>query len=493
MTTQHLAVEAAREHRETHAAEILAEFVDLLSLPNVSRDADDVAATARHVTAMLESRGVEARTVQLGDAAPVVVGHLRREGARSTIGLYAHYDGQPIDQPGWQVAPFAPTLVTGVLGEGIERPLPEGGEEIDPDWRLYARSASDDKAPVQAICTALDALAAADLTPPANIVFLFEGEEEIGSPNLRTYLETLTEELAADAWLICDGPVHQTRRPQIVFGWRGISEIEITAYGPIRPLHSGHYGNWARNPNMQLAQLIASMKDADGNVTITGFYDDTADITEADIAAVAALPDNDEAMRAELGLAATEDDGAAHAMRMLMPSLNVRGFSGGGVGLEAANVIPTEATASLDIRLAPGNDPEGILDKVEAHIRSRGWHIVDEEPDLETRLAHPLVAKVRREASYAGARTRVDSPLGQALLGAAEIAAGEPVVAMPTLGGSVPVHHFIEVLGAAVAITPFANHDNNQHAANENIRLANLWYGVDLMAALLTMELEAGT
>jgi acetylornithine deacetylase/succinyl-diaminopimelate desuccinylase-like protein len=487
VTPQQAAVAAARAHRAARGPAILAEFVELLSLPNVSRHVADVTANADHIVAMLEKRGVAARTIQLGDAAPLVVGHLRRPDATATLGLYAHYDGQPVDQTGWLVEPFAPTLVTGVLGEGVTRPLPASNEEIEADWRLYARSASDDKAPVIAICAALDAMAAAGIEPTADLVFLFDGEEEIGSPHLAAYLTDLADELTADAWLICDGPVHQSRRPQIVFGWRGISEMEITAYGPNRPLHSGHYGNWAPNPTMMLARLLASMKDDDGNVTIEAFYDGTAEVTADDDAAIAALPDDDDALRAELGLGWTEGGGAPHARRMLLPSLNVRGFQGGGVGDEAANVIPTTATASLDIRLAPGNDPDEMLDRVEAHIGAQGWHVVHDEPDTATRLAHAKVAMVHRNPSYLGARMRIDSPLGRRLLAAAETAAGEPVVAMPTLGGSVPVHHITEILGCPVAITPFANHDNNQHGANENIRVANLWYGIDLMAALMTM------
>jgi acetylornithine deacetylase/succinyl-diaminopimelate desuccinylase-like protein len=489
VTTQRQAVSAARAHREANGAAILAEFVELLSLPNVSRHLGDVIVNAEHIVGMLERRGVAARTVQLEGAGPIVVGHLERPGASQTIGLYVHYDGQPVDQPNWKVEPFSPALVTGVLGEGEERPLPVADEAIDPEWRLYARSASDDKAPILAICTALDAMAAAGVAPDASLVFLFDGEEEIGSPHLPAYLGDLKDELAADAWFICDGPVHQTRRPQIVFGWRGISEMEITAYGPVRPLHSGHYGNWAPNPNMALAQLLASMKDPNGNVIIDGFFEGTAPVTDGDVAAIAALPDDDEALRAELGLGSTEDGGTAHALRMLQPSLNVRGFEGGATGSGAANVIPTRATASIDIRLAPGDDPVGILRRVEAHIAAEGWHIVRDEPDLETRLAHPKVAKVTCEPSYPGARMPVDSVLARRLLASAELAAGEPVVAMPTLGGSVPVHAFTTILGAEVAITPFANHDNNQHAANENIRIANLWYGIDLLAALMTMEL----
>ena len=184
-----------------------------------------------------------------------------------------------------------------------------------------------------------------------------------------------------------------------------------------------------------------------------------------------------------------EAGGAPLAVRLLMPSLNIRGLQGGGVGDEAANVIPTHATASIDIRLSPGNDPEELMDRVEAHIRAQGWHVVSEDPDLATRRSNPRVAKVTRKASYPGVRMPTDSPLADALLETAAIAAGEPVVAVPTFGGSVPLHHFTTILGAPIAITPFANHDNNQHAANENIRIANLWYGIDLMAALLTMEI----
>ena len=489
VTAQDRAIAAARTHRAANGPEILAEFVDLLARPNVSRDLDDVRGVANHITAMLAARGVDARTVSLAGAGPVVVGHYAVEGATTTIGIYAHYDGQPVDQPDWEVEPFKPTLTDKRLDEGgTEIPMPLHGAAIDPEWRLYARSASDDKAPIVAICAALDAMRAADIAPTSNVVFLFEGEEEIGSPHLPEYLHQLREELAADVWFICDGPVHQTRRPQIVFGVRGITEMEITAYGPVRPLHSGHYGNWAPNPNMELARLLASMKDDSGHVVIDEFYDGTQPITVADETAVAALPDDDEALRAELGLGATEADGAALALRLLMPSLNVRGFDGGAVGGAAANVIPTHSMASIDIRLAPGNDPEVMMDRVEGHIRSQGWHVVHEEPSLDVRRAHPRVVLVTRKASYPGVRMSMDSPLASSVISAAALAAAESVVAVPTFGGSVPLHYFTTILGTPIALTPFANHDNNQHAANENIRIANLWYGIDLMAALMTMD-----
>ncbi len=491
MSRPRAAVTAARSHRSAHAAEILTEFAELLALPNVSRHLDDVGRVAEHIAAMLRARRAEARIVTQPGAGPLVVGRYSVPSATTTLGLYAHYDGQPVDQPDWQVDPFKPSLFNAALeAGGAEVPLPPPNDEINPEWRIYARSSSDDKAPVMAMCAALDAMHAAGLVPSSNLLFLFEGEEEIGSPHLAGYLSELQAELKADAWMICDGPVHQSRRPQIVFGVRGIAEMEITAYGPKRPLHSGHYGNWARNPNMELAQLLASMKDAAGNVVIEDFYTGTQPITPADEAAVAALPDDDDALRSELGLGSTENGGTPLGLRLLLPSLNVRGFAGGGVGDEAANVIPTHATASIDIRLAPGNEAEEMMDRVERHIRSQGWHIVRGEPDHATRCDFAKVAKVARKASYPGVRLPIGSALAERLLVAAEIAADQPAVAVPTFGGSVPLHHFTAILDAPVALTPFANHDNNQHAANENLRLGNLWYGIDLMAALMSIDLS---
>ncbi len=473
-------LDAVRSHRHAHRAAILREFVDLLALPNVSRDLDDVRANAVAIAELLRKRDVEVEVLDLPGAAPVVSGRLD-VGAERTIGIYAHYDGQPVEPAEWTHPPFQPTL----CAAGSPRPLPEDGEEIDDGWRLFARSAADDKAPVLALATALDGLAAARAVPAANVAILFEGEEEIGSPHLSEYLARHRDRFAADVWLICDGPVHPTGRPQVAFGVRGVTELEITVYGPARPVHSGHYGNWAPNPALELARLVATMKDADGGVLISGFYDDTALLTDGDLAAIAALPGDDDRQRHELALGATEAPGAALAERLMLPSLNLRGLAAGGVGDQAANVVPASATASFDIRLALGDDPVAMLDRVEEHVRAQGYHVVHDEPDAATRRGHQRVARVRRRPGYPAVRTPVASPVGDWALAAAAAAAGEPAVALPTFGGSVPLHSFVSELGAPVVITPFANHDNNQHAADENLRIGNLWYGVDLMAALL--------
>ncbi|MCP4657494.1 MAG: M20/M25/M40 family metallo-hydrolase [bacterium] len=478
-----------RAYRQQHGAEILAEFAHFLTIPNVASDTENIHRTAEHIRDQLSRRGVRAELWELAGAPPIVYGELETPGATRTVGIYMHYDGQPVDAAQWTHPPWEPKLYTAALEEGgRQRPFPEPGEPIDPEWRIYARSAGDDKAPLPAILTALDALREASIPLTSHLKFFFEGEEEAGSVHLGRYMLDHRDRLDADVWLICDGPVHQSRRPQLVFGVRGYVGIEITVYGASRYLHSGHYGNWAPNPAMGLAQLLAGMKDEQGNVLIEGFYDSTVPVGEAERRAIASVPDYDDELRRELGLAVTEKDNAPLIERMLIPTLNVHGMVSATVGATARNIIPTIATASVDIRLAKGNDPEHMLDLVEAHIRKQGYHIVREDPDRETRLRYPKIAKLRRGEGYRATRTSPDLPIARQVSRAAQRATPEPMVLMPTLGGSLPLYLFTEILGKPLIIAPIANHDDNQHAPDENLRLANLWYGIDLMGALFTME-----
>ncbi len=209
-----------------------------------------------------------------------------------------------------------------------------------------------------------------------------------------------------DVWLFCDGPVHQSRRAQLVFGVRGVTGLEVTVYGATRSLHSGHYGNWAPVPGFLLADLLTSMKDESGRVLIDGFYDTVAPIGPLEREALANLPSYDDVLRQELGLAHTEGDGAALAERLLLPALTVKGLSSGNVGARARNIIPASATAALGIRLVKGNDPQAMLDLVEAHIRKQGFHIIRDEPNHATRLKYPKLARVRRGGGYPTTSTR---------------------------------------------------------------------------------------
>src|SRR5579884_589492 len=221
-------------------------------------------------------------------APPVVYGEMLTPGAARTVVFYAHYDGQPLDPKEWATDPWKPTL----KGD-----------------RIYARSSSDDKAPIIALMTAVDALKAANIALKQNVKFVFEGEEEAGSRHLGQILEANKQLLKADVWLICDGPVHQSGRRQIVFGARGVETVDVTVYGPKRELHSGHYGNWAPNPAMMLARLLASMKDDDGRVLVDHFYDGIEPLSATEKRAIADAPDVDEELKRELWLGRTEGGG----------------------------------------------------------------------------------------------------------------------------------------------------------------------------------------
>jgi acetylornithine deacetylase/succinyl-diaminopimelate desuccinylase-like protein len=480
------AAAAARAWREGREQAIIAEFMELLAMPNLARDESAIRRNAAAVSAILEKRGVKTRLLEVAGAPPVVFGELATPGATRTLIFYAHYDGQPLDPQEWATPPWQPVLRNRPLernGDLVAMPL-KG--RIDPEWRIYARSASDDKAPIVAIAAALDALASSRIAPRSNLKFVIEGEEEAGSPHLAQIIQKYKELLASDVWLICDGPVHQSRRQQIVFGARGITELDITVYGPSHELHSGHYGNWAPNPAMMLARLLASMKDDDGRVTIEHFYDGIEPLSETEKRAVAEAPDVDRALMSEFWLGRTEGGGKKLVELLNLPSLNVRGMSSARTGAQASNVIPATATATIDIRLVKGISTEMAARRVLDHIRGQGYFITESEPDAPMRMAHPRLAKVTQIPGYNASRTSMDLPISQLVLKTADSARG-PVVRLPTMGGSVPLYMIEEILHAPTITVPIANHDNNQHSYNENLRIQNLWDGIELLAALLAM------
>jgi acetylornithine deacetylase/succinyl-diaminopimelate desuccinylase-like protein len=486
---QQSGVEVARAYREAHGPLILREFAELLAMPNVASDSVGIHRNAAYIRDRLLSVGVDGALWKVPAAPPIVYGEVNVPGATRTLGIYVHYDGQPVDTASWTHGPWDPTLYTQAMEAGGKpRPLPRDGEAIDPEWRIYARSAGDDKAPIGALIPVLRAMRERGLRPTSNLRFFFEGEEEAGSPRLERYLTEYRAELDdIDIWLFMDGPVHQSRRPQLAYGVRGVTGLEVTAYGANRNLHSGHYGSWAPVPGQLLAELIASMKDSTGGVTIDGFYDTVEPVGEAERAALDALPPYDDELKRELGLAWTEGEGVPLPERLLLPALTVKGLASANVGELARNVIPSTATASLGVRLVRGNDPARMLDLIEAHIRKQGFRIVREGPDLETRLAHPRIAKVTRGSGYPAARTDMSLPMVQQVTAAATAAAGGDMIRLPTMGGSLPLYLFTDLLGKPLIIVPVANHDNNQHAPDENLRIANLWYAIDLYGALLTM------
>jgi acetylornithine deacetylase/succinyl-diaminopimelate desuccinylase-like protein len=486
-------VATVRAYREAHAAAILRDFAALVALPNVASDTTGIRQNADRLRELLLEAGARVELLELAGESPavppLVVARLAAPGATRTLGLYAHYDGQPANPKEWASPPWSPTLLTRARESGgVERPLPDPGAPVDPEWRLYGRSTGDDKAPLGALFPALAALREAGVARTSNLVVLLDGEEEAGSPHLEAYLERYRDRFApVDAWLFLDGPVHPSGRALLAFGVRGVTGLEVTVYGPTRSLHSGHYGNWAPVPGRLLAQLLASFYDDAGEVAIAGFYDGVEPLGAAERAALAALPATDDALRRELGIAAPEGPGQSLAERLLRPSLTIQGLASANVGALAANVIPSTATANLGIRLVRGEDPAKMQELVEAHIRRQGFFLVRDEPDLETRLAHAKIARVVRGTGYPAARIDMDLPIARSVVAAATRAAGEEPVLLPGMGGSLPLYLFTDRLGKPAVIVPVANADDQQHGPDENLRLANLWYAIDLYGALLTM------
>jgi acetylornithine deacetylase/succinyl-diaminopimelate desuccinylase-like protein len=470
-----------RAWRLAHEGSVLREFTSFVALPNVAVDSADMRHNADTLLAMLQRRGVTAQLLEVPGSPPAVFGSLLSPGATHTLVLYAHYDGQPVTVSDWATPPWQPVLRNGTTVLA----LPADGDTVPSDARLYARSASDDKAPIISMLAALDALRAMGVRPSVNLKFFFEGEEEAGSMHARAMLQQHKSLLDADAWLFCDGPIDQGGRPIVGFGVRGTTSVDLTVYGPAHALHSGHYGNWAPNPISLLASLLASMRSPDGHIAIEHYYDDVRPLNASEQAAIARLPRPDSALRESLALAWSEDNDARLAERIMLPAINFRGIQSGAVGAAAANAIPTTARASIDIRLVPNETPERIRELVEAHVRRQGFFIVHDSADRAVRLAHPRVIWMQWSNGYAAQRTSLDLPISKAIEQLVASASDQPLVVIPAMGGSLPMSEFEYVLQRPLINVPTVNYDNNQHAANENTRLGNLWSAIETFGVVM--------
>jgi len=460
-----------REYRQANEQKILKEFTTLLAIPNVASDTQNIRRNAALIVEMMKQRGLNPRLLEGSSPTtpPAVYGEWKTPGAQRTILVYAHYDGQPTDPKQWtETAPWEPVFRSG---------------------RIYARSASDDKAGVMAILTAFSALKDKGVALTSNVKFFFEGEEEAGSPHLGEIIDRNKDLLAADAWIIGDGPVHQSGRKQVVFGARGDTNVDVTVYAAKRPLHSGHYGNWSPNPAHMLARLLASMKDDDGRVTIEGWYADAEPLGEAERRAIAEAPQYDEELKGQLGIKRTEGGGKSLLELINLPSLNINGFASGDVGALARNVIPTTATAVLDLRLVKGNDHQRQVQRLVDHIRKQGYQVTERDPTDAERAQFPLLARVSvRPGGYNAERTGMDLPISKAVINAVQSTSADKIVLLPTSGGSLPLSIISGRLKTVTITVPIANYDNNQHAENENIRLQNFWDGIEIWAAIMTMK-----
>jgi acetylornithine deacetylase/succinyl-diaminopimelate desuccinylase-like protein len=477
--------DTVRGWREAHEQAIVTEFVTLLSMPNVATNVADVDRNAAFIDGELKARGFATRLLRAEPGTPAsIFAEVKVPGARRTVIFYAHYDGQPIGQKGWISEPFRPSMRT---APPQAKPVDwqHAAAPLDPDWRLFARSAGDDKASIQAMLCALDALKANGIHPSVNIKLLYEGEEEQGSPHFSALVAQNIQLLKSDLLIMGDGPMHQSGRQMVNFGNRGIASLTLTVYGATKPLHDGHYGSWAPSPAVMIARLIAGLRDDDGHILIPHFYDDVAPVSAADEVALAAMPAVEDELKRALGLARSVGPPRL-ADGYLQPTLNVRAIHVGDDGPSAANAIATHAEASLDFRLAPGETPKHTRELLEAYLTEQGWFIVRTEPDLPTRLSHPRIVKVIwDEGGAIATKTSLDLPASKAVVASIGRMVGYQPIELPIVGASSGMADIVNQLRVPMAGVSIANYDDNQHAENENLRLGNLWDGIEVYAGLV--------
>jgi acetylornithine deacetylase/succinyl-diaminopimelate desuccinylase-like protein len=441
-----------RESRERFEAE-LAELLRIPSVSARSEHREDMARCADWLKGELEALGMQAEVIPTAGH-PIVYGELTEAGAAApTVLVYGHYDVQPVEPlEEWETPPFEPSV---------------------RDGKLYARGTADDKGQIHVHMKAVDAYRQARGRLPANVKFLFEGEEEVGSVNLESFLRKNADRLACDAAVISDTPMLSPDLPSICVGLRGLVYMEVRLKGPDQDLHSGSYGGAVVNPANALAELIARFKDEAGRVTIPGFYDAVKEPTELERRGYAEIPLTEEEFRREAGVPALGDGeaGVPFLERIwARPTLDVNGLLSGYTGEGAKTIIPARAMAKVSMRLVPDQDPKRIREAFEGHVRSLKPDGVEMEIEFHSD-AMPWAVDP-------------EGPLFRAASAAIEAAFGRAPLFIRE-GGSIPIVPLIEqVLGAPVLLLGFALPGCNLHSPNEWISLDLYHKGIACMARL---------
>ncbi|SDD42992.1 Acetylornithine deacetylase/Succinyl-diaminopimelate desuccinylase [Algoriphagus faecimaris] len=487
---QNLPIQQLDEMTERHWQLGLSLLQEIVAIPNDAAKAEQIEPNIQWTENQFTQRGWQTMRLKT-EGVPLLLVQKEQQGAEKTVLFYFHMDGQAIDSSKWDQANPYQGVLKKQNGNGSWDSLPLSllHKEYDSEWRIFARSTSDDKGPVAMFLTGWDAISEAGLSPNYSIKIIFDFEEEQGSPNLPAAVIKHQKDLKADLMLIMDGPRHISNEPTLTYGARGISEMTLTTYGPRVPQHSGHYGNYAPNPALMLSQLLASMKDENGRVSIPGFYDGI-NLSEEEMAILNAVPDDETTIKRKIGIARTDQVGNSYQESIQYPSLNIRGMSSAWVGPEARTIVPATAVAELDMRLVPESDPIRLFELIETHIKNQGFYIIDREPTEEERQIHPKILSMKKSISYQAFRTPMDSEAGAWLRKAMKRAFEKEPVQIRISGGSIPISPFVDALGIPAVTIPTVNADNNQHSPNENIRLGNYKEGIKTIISVLTEPLN---
>ena len=475
----------------TFAKSSFSQLKELLAIPNDANFPDDIEKNVVWVENELQGLNFTTKRLATETVPLLVADYGTLDQNKKTVLFYFHIDGQPVDPEFWfQDDPYDAVLKEEVEGEGWVTIDWDnlGDESIDANWRIFARSASDDKSPFIMFLTALKEQQARGELPEFNLKLILDFEEEKGSPRLAKAVEDYKNDLQSDMLLIFDGPKHISNQPTITYGARGITTITVKVFGPTFPLHSGHYGNYAPNTALRLSHLMTSMKDDEGRVIIPGFYDGI-EFDEKTRQILAAVPDNENEFKVKLGIGNTDKVGTNYQESIQYPSLNIRGMGSGWIGSESRTIVPATATAEIDIRLVVESPPMRQVDLVKNHIIDQGYLVLDRKPTSKERFNNPKICQFTNSRAYEAFRTDLDSPLGIWAYETIKNEFNTEPIRVRTLGGSVPISPFIKSLDVPAVIIPLVNSDNNQHSPNENLRVGNYFDGVKTFYAFLNSKL----
>ena len=466
--------------RQRAIVEGLAEF---LRQDTVTQNPDGVRAGALWLAQAMRSRGLTAEVLETGGN-PAVYGALSLPGARRTVLIYCHYDTKPAPPARWlQPSPFSPVLRQGTAEEGA--PVLKLGEVADhllAEHRLYGRGSSDDKGPIWAHLTALELMRAQGIAPRVNLTLIFDGEEETGSQHFGPFTDAHRDLLAADVALVMDGPKDATGRPTVAFGARGVLSLELTLEAARRDVHSGNFS--VPNPAWRLVGLLASMAAPDGTPLVEGLEDGVIPPTAAERELMGRIPLDRASIEKELGVALP----AEYLERLMFRStLTIRGLKSGFTGREAQTIIPHQATVAFDARLVKNQRVETVYRRILDHIRGQGFTVIESVDAPIPDALRGRAIRVVEHRGYDPAKTPADLPISRAVIEAVERAhSGEPAVVLPTMGDSVPLWAFTDILALPTIVVPYANANNRQHSPNEHLQLDHLFQGVRTTAGLLT-------
>jgi acetylornithine deacetylase/succinyl-diaminopimelate desuccinylase-like protein len=435
-----------QENKERFIDEVL----QLVQQPSISIEKEGMQECAKLFKDRMTGMGIRTRLIS-GGGPSYIFGEINNPDASMTVLFYGHYDVQP---PGplelWKSHPFEPQV---------------------RDGRIYGRGSSDNKGQLWAILKAVEAVHLVKGRLPLNVKFLIDGEEEIGSPHLEEFIRKHKQLIEADVGLVADAAIHFTGQPCLIFGRRGMLKVEIGVRLANRDLHSGLFGGVVPNAAWKMVQLLNTCVDKHKRVLIDGFYDDIAPLSSLEQEALKKIPVHEDAIMANWGLQTLDKEQGVPFYENIMfrPTFNINGLTGGYTGTGSQPIIPCCATAKIDIRLVPNQNPNDIYQKLLDHMKHHSFGAAEVE----------LITAIKPT------KIPLDHPYAQPIIRAITKGFEEPPVLIPVCGGTDPDYLFMENLGIQRFLVPFGNPDENSHAPNENLSIDCFIKGIRTIVACL--------